>query len=54
MNEQIYDRDRRLGRSELLNDFRLIGEAILSPFETLTRIQFAAPWRDEQAGHDAC
>jgi len=32
--------------SQLLEDFALLGQAIGSAFQTLTRIRFEAPWTD--------
>ena len=54
MNEQIDDRDRRFARSELLNDFRLLGQALASSMNALHRINFDAPWRKEPSEPEAC
>lgn len=44
MRDEIYDREYQEARGQLLEDFRLLGNAIGSAFRVLTRIQFEAPW----------
>jgi hypothetical protein len=50
MVDQSYDRDVQFARGQLARDFALLGQAIVSPFKVLARINFAAPWSDRATG----
>ena len=54
MRDEIYDRDIQSARGTLLNDFRLLGQALASSLKVLHRINFQAPWREKSSASNPC